>query len=240
MGNRANNPNTEKMHSIGFYLSADSNTPPFDPTVQFGTTPPLSGAILDNELEFDSTGTITATGVQVLTLTSDPDCAPEGNYRLWHGVDICHQFLEGNGTVQAGGILEDDNFALTGLFINILAPDDPACDGLGLPASDGVCDLAEIRKTCEELPVEPPVEPPTECPPGGCRTEVGGLCLTVGEEPDGSAIGGASTADRVLFQGSHPDGDQSASLYCIDDFDVTGFDELVCSGANDTCVACDE
>ena len=122
----------------------------------------------------------------------------------------------------------------------MLARDAPACAGLGLPATDGVCNQAEIRKTCSGPPLEPPVEPPTECPEGGCGTEVGGLCLAVGEDPNGSQIGGAATADRVLFQGSHPDGDRSASLYCIDDAVVTGVDELVCSGANDTCVSCDD
>ncbi len=240
VGNRANNPGTEKAHSIGFYLSQDTATAPFDPTSQFPVTPPQAGAIIDNEIEFDSTDTVTANGVQALTLSSDPDCAPEGNYRIWHGVDICHQFLEGNGTVQAGGILEDDNFVLTGVRVNVLAPDAPACTGLGLPASDGVCELAAIRKGCEGPPVEPPVEPPTECPEEGCGTQAGGLCLMVGEDPDGLPIGGLSTADRVLFDGSHPDGDQSVSRYCVDDPAVSGFEEMVCSGANETCAACDE
>lgn len=238
VGNRANSPNSEKAHSIGFYLSTDSDMPPFDPATPIA--PPLAGAILDNEIEFDSTGTIAAAGVQTLTLSQDPDCAPEGTYRLWHGVDICHQFLEGNGSVQAGGILEDDNFALMGIRINVLAANAPACAGLGLPAGDGICSQTEIRKTCEEPPVEPPVEPPTECPEGGCGTEVGGLCLMVGENPNGSQVGGAAPADRVLFPGSHPDGDQSVSLYCIDDPDVTGVDELVCSGDNETCLSCDD
>lgn len=240
VGNRANTAGTEKLHSIGFYLSTDTTAPPFDPTSQFPGNPPLSGAILDNEIEFDSTGALNATGVEVLTLSSDPDCAPEGNYRLWHGVDICHELLEGNGTVQAGGILEDDNFVLTALRVNILAPDAPACSGLGLPPSDGVCPLAEIRKTCDEPPLGPPDEPPTDCPESGCGTVVGGLCAPVGEDQDGLSIGGTALADRVLFQGSHPDGDQSAIQYCIDDAVITGFDELVCSGANETCAACDE
>jgi len=234
IGNRDNNPDTEKVHSIGFYLSENDVTPPFDPTDQAPKLPPLAGAILDNELEFDSTGAVNSTGVQSLTLSSDPDCVPAGSYRLWHGVDICHQFLEG------GGDLEGDNFALTGLFINILSPTAPACAQLELPVSDGICELAEIRKTCNAPPLVDPVEPPTDCPPTGCGTQAGRLCLKVGEGHDGTIIGATSHEVRIFFPGAHPDGDQSPNLYCIDDPEITGFNELVCSGANKTCVACDE
>lgn len=223
IGNRANSANTEKAHSIGFYLSEDAADPPFDPTDQFPGVPPLAGAIVDNEMEFDSTGTVTVTDVRTLTLSDDPDCAPEGSYRLWHGVDICHEFLEGNGTVQAGGILEDDNFALSGLFINVLAPGAPACSGLGLPASDGACAEADIRKTCEEPPLPPPdgePQPPTDCDAGAedcvCTTTFG---------PLGSEDG-------------HPDGDHAINEFCPDDGDIER--TCVSQGSFGVCTTCSE
>ena len=112
VANRTNSAGTERAHSMGFYLTDGTNRP-FDPTSEFLQDVPLSGAILNNEIEIDSTGQLNMTGVQTLTLSNDPDCAPAGDYRLWHGVDICHEYLEGNGTVAAGGAFEDDNFALT-------------------------------------------------------------------------------------------------------------------------------
>ncbi|MEM9447243.1 MAG: matrixin family metalloprotease [Cyanobacteria bacterium P01_E01_bin.6] len=205
VANRANSAATSKEHSIGFYLT-DGTSVPFDLTAQLPSIPPLAGAILDNEIEFDSTGSLNTTGVQQLTLSTDPDCAPSGTYRLWHGVDICNEHLEGNGTVAAGGILENDNFALTGLFINILDPGAPLCSALNLPASDGVCDLAEIRKTCDAPPLEPPdggPQPPEDCNPG----EEDCVCEDVIVGPLGS-------------EAAHPDGDHSINEFCPDDGDI--------------------
>jgi|GEM_PF-6134215 hypothetical protein len=204
VANRANSAATSKEHSIGFYLT-DGTDVPFDPTAQFPGVPPLAGAILDNEIEFDSTGSLNTTGVQRLTLSTDPDCAPAGEYRLWHGVDICHEHLEGNGTVAAGGILENDNFALTGFFINILDPGASQCSALALPASDGVCDLAEIRKTCDAPPLEPPdggPQPPEDCNPG----EEDCVCQV--------------TFGQLGTEEGHPDGDHSINEFCPDEGNI--------------------
>lgn len=204
VGNRTNSAGTETLHSIGFYLTEGTDQP-FDPRDPFPAAPPLAGAILDNEIEFDSTGQFNATGVQRLTLSSDPDCAPEGEYRLWHGVDICHELLEGNGTVAAGGALEEDNFALTGFFINILDPGASQCQGAAIPASDGICDLAEIRKTCEAPPLEPPdgePQPPVDCDPGAENC----VCL--------------ATFGSLGTDSAHPDGDHSINEFCPDDGEI--------------------
>ncbi|MEM1074798.1 MAG: matrixin family metalloprotease [Pseudomonadota bacterium] len=204
VGNRANSAGTEKMHSIGFYLT-DGMGQPFDPTDPFPVAPPLAGAILDNEIEFDSTGSLNTTGVQRLTLSSDPDCAPAGAYRLWHGVDICHEHLEGNGTVAAGGALEDDNFALTGLFINILDAGASQCQAAAIPVSDGICDIAEIRKTCDAPPLEPPdgePQPPVDCDAG----DEDCVCL--------------ATFGSLGTDSAHPDGDHSVNEFCPDDGDI--------------------
>ncbi|MBL3705704.1 matrixin family metalloprotease [Sulfitobacter sp. BDSS02] len=204
VANRANSAGTEKAHSMGFYLT-DGTDPPFDPTAQFSAAHDLAGAILDNEIEFDSTGSFNATGVQRLTLSNDPDCAPEGQYRLWHGVDICHEHLEGNGTVAAGGILEDDNFALTGFFVNIVDAGAAQCQGATIPASDGICPTAEIRKTCDAPPLDPPdgePQPPDDCVAGSedcvCQVTFGSL--------------GSESA--------HPDGDHSINEFCPDDGNI--------------------
>ncbi|MEX2520661.1 MAG: matrixin family metalloprotease [Paracoccaceae bacterium] len=222
VANRANSAATEKRHSIGFYLTADAGAAPFDPTDPFPATPALAGALEDNELEFDSTGGVNATGVQRLTVSADPDCAPVGQYRLWHGVDICHELLEGNGTVAAGGILEDDNFALTGLFVNIVDPGASQCQGSAIPASDGVCPLAEIRKTCTAPPLEPPdgePQPPDDCMAG----DEDCVCL-----PTFGSLG---------TPGAHPDGDHSVNEFCPEDGDTER--TCVSQGAFGLCRTCD-
>jgi hypothetical protein len=222
VANRANSAATSKEHSIGFYLT-DGTDVPFDPTEQFPGVPPLAGAILDNEIEFDSTGSLNTTGVQRLTLSTDPDCAPAGEYRLWHGVDICHEHLEGNDTVAAGGILENDNFALTGFFINILDPGASQCSALALPASDGVCDLAEIRKTCDAPPLEPPdggPQPPEDCNPG----EEDCVCQV--------------TFGQLGTEEGHPDGDHSINEFCPDDGDIER--TCVSQGAFGLCTTCND
>ena len=220
VANRTNSAGTERAHSMGFYLTDGTNRP-FDPTSEFLQDVPLAGAILNNEIEIDSTGQLNMTGVQTLTLSNDPDCAPAGDYRLWHGVDICHEYLEGNGTVAAGGAFEDDNFALTRIFVNIVDAGAPQCAGNAILASDGICPLSEIRKTCEASPMPPPdgePQPPEDCVAGEeacvCAAVVGGL-----GDPDG-----------------HPDGNHSVDAYCPDDGDI----ERVCltEGSFGLCETC--
>ncbi|WP_299648986.1 matrixin family metalloprotease [uncultured Tateyamaria sp.] len=201
VASRTNSGGSERAHSMGFYLTDDA-TVPFDPTSEFLIDLPLAGAFLDNEIEIDSTGQRNLTGVERLTLSDDPDCALAGTYRLWHGVDICHEHLEGSGTVAAGGAFEEDNFALTGLFVTILDPGAAQCAGAAIPASDGVCPLSEIRKTCDAPPLPDPdgePQPPDDCDPGEeaciCQTVVGGL-----GDPDG-----------------HPDGNHAFNEFCPDD-----------------------
>jgi hypothetical protein len=217
VGNRANDASEPKEHHMGFYMG-DFNLIPDE----------LLGAIVDNEMEFDSTNTQIVSNVQQLALSADPDCTPPGTYYVWHRVDICQQILEGNENI-AGGPLEGDNTLRTGLQVEILAPSDPICSGLGLPTGDGMCNLQAFA--CPP-PVKPPPKPPVECPEAGCGTEQGALCLNVGLEADGSVIG----VDDPLHWRFHPDGSASATQYCLDDPDNNV--EMVCSGEFVTCEVC--
>jgi hypothetical protein len=181
-------------------------------------------------------------GNGILESEADESCDP-GTFAGWMEV-------LGGATCQSQGFPSGGDLACT----NACTFDTTNCFqcGNGVREGDEMCDGADLGgQSCQNLDFTGGVLACTESctfdtsqctedlPDDGTGTEVGGLCLAVGTNPDGTQVGGISTDDRVLHRGSHPDGDASPLLYCIDDPDITGFDELVCSGPSETCADCD-
>lgn len=210
VGNRANDADDPKHHQMGFYLGDGSSI-----------LQSMLGAIADNELEFDSTGTRIVTDVRQLTLRDDPDCTPPGTYFVWHQVDICEQLEERNQDID-GGILEVDNILRTGVQVEILDPSDPLCSGLGLPASDGQCEPQQFGLNC---PFQPPGDDgeatmPEDCDPG----DEDCVCM--------------ATVGQLGQEEGHPDGDHAVDQFCPDD----GDSEITCKSAGSfgVCTRCEE